>query len=53
MAKLERTIGASISKYKGERTYLDELPPDAGDYPQEQSIECSIFCQMAEESYAK
>jgi hypothetical protein len=53
MAKLERNIGASITKSKGERVYLDELPVDAGDYPNEQSIECSIFCQMAEESYTK
>jgi hypothetical protein len=51
MAKLERVIGASITKSKGERVYLDELPPDAGDYPKEQNIECSIFCHMAEEEY--
>ena len=51
MAKLERVIGASITKSKGERVYLDELPPDAGDYPKEQKIECSIFCHMAEEDY--
>jgi 3'-phosphoadenosine 5'-phosphosulfate sulfotransferase (PAPS reductase)/FAD synthetase len=53
MAKLERNIGACISKHRGERVYLDELPKDAGDYPKEQNIECSIFCQMAEESYTK
>ena len=51
MAKLERNIGASITKSKGERVYLDELPPDAGDYPTEQNIECSIFCHMAEQDY--
>ena len=51
MAKLERLIGASITKSKGERVYLDELPPDAGDYPKEQNIECSIFCHMAESEY--
>jgi len=51
MAKLERVIGASITKSKGERVYLDELPPDAGDYPKEQNIECSIFCHMAEQDY--
>lgn len=49
MAKLERLIGASITKSKGLRVYLDELPKDAGDYPKEPNIECSIFCQMAEE----
>lgn len=31
------------------RPTLRELPPDAGDYPQEQSIECGIFCMMAED----
>jgi len=51
MAKLERNIGASITKSKGERVYLDELPKDAGDYPTEQNIECSIFCQLAEQDY--
>lgn len=51
MAKLERKIGATISKLKGERIYLDELDPKAGDYPKEQNIECSIFCHMAEEEY--
>jgi hypothetical protein len=49
MAKLERLIGASITKSKGQRVYLDELPKDAGDYPKEPNIECSIFCHMAEE----
>lgn len=49
MANLERLIGASITKSKGVRVYLDELPKDAGDYPKEPNIECSIFCQMAEE----
>jgi 3'-phosphoadenosine 5'-phosphosulfate sulfotransferase (PAPS reductase)/FAD synthetase len=51
MAKLERTIGATITKSKGKRVYLDELPIDAGDYPKEPDIECSIFCTMAEENY--
>ena len=51
MAKLERFIGASITKEKGERVYLDELSPNVGDYPKEQNIECSIFCHMAEEEY--
>jgi hypothetical protein len=27
------------------------LPKDAGDYPKEQNIECSIFCHMAEQEY--
>lgn len=52
MARLERVIGASICKSKGERTYLDELPVDAGDYPREPEIQCGIFCEMAEREMA-
>jgi hypothetical protein len=48
MAGIERTVGAKILKHKGERIWLTELPLDAGDYPTEQSIECGIFCHMAE-----
>ena len=50
MAKLERQLGVKITKSKGQRVYLDELPVDAGNYPKEQSIECGIFCHMAEEN---
>jgi hypothetical protein len=49
MADLEKTIGAKILKHKGERIWLSDLPKDAGDYPKEASIECGIFCHMAEE----
>ena len=49
MAKLERLIGATITKSKGLRVYLDELPKNVGDYPKEPKIECSIFCQLAEQ----
>lgn len=48
MANLERTLGVKILKHNGNRIYLDELPPSAGNYPKEQSVECSIFCHMAE-----
>ena len=44
MATLERQKGQTIFKDR----YLDELKPTDGNYPQEQNIECSIFCQMAE-----
>lgn len=50
MAALEKQLGVKILKHKGQRIYLDELPPDAGDYPKEQNIECGIFCHMAEEN---
>jgi 3'-phosphoadenosine 5'-phosphosulfate sulfotransferase (PAPS reductase)/FAD synthetase len=49
MAALEKTIGAKILKHKGERIWLSDLPSGVGDYPTEQSIECGIFCHMAEE----
>ena len=45
MAKLERFKKQTVFK----DCYLDELPKDAGNYPQEQSIECGIFCLMAED----
>jgi hypothetical protein len=51
MAAMEQKIGAKILKHKGERIWLTELPKDAGDYPTEQSIECGIFCHMAEQDY--
>lgn len=49
MANMERTINAKILKHNNERIWLTDLPKDAGDYPTEQSIECGIFCHMAEE----
>ena len=45
MAKLERFKKQTIFKDR----YLDELKPTDGNYPQEPSIECSIFCQIAEQ----
>ena len=47
MAKLERVKNQTIFKDR----FLDELQPTDGNYPTEQKIECSIFCQMAEEDY--
>jgi PP-loop superfamily ATP-utilizing enzyme len=45
MAKLERFKKQTIFKDR----YLDELKPTDGNYPSEPNIECSIFCQMAEQ----
>ena len=45
MAKLERFKKQTVFKDR----YLDELKPEDGNYPSEPKIECSIFCQMAEE----
>ena len=47
MAKLERVKNQTIFKDR----FLDELQPTDGNYPTEHKIECSIFCQMAEEDY--
>lgn len=44
MAKLERKKQQTVFK----DVYLDELPLDAGNYPQEPDIQCGIFCHMAE-----
>lgn len=45
MSKLERFKGQSVIKDR----YLDELKPGDGHYPTEPKVECSIFCQIAED----
>lgn len=60
MARMEELLGRTVCKVEktvdGKRTLeripLRELPPDAGDYPKEQEIQCGIFCHMAEQEYA-
>jgi len=49
MAKLERFKQQKVFKDR----YLDELKPTDGNYPKEPNIECSIFCQMAEDELLK
>ena len=60
MAALERELGRTICKREWvdengdrqlERIYLDELPPDLGDYPTEAEFQCGIFCQMAAQDF--
>lgn len=51
MARMERIIGASLVRQNGERVYLDELDPSAGDYPKEPEVQCGIFCELAEKAY--
>lgn len=52
MARMEREIGAAINKrYEGGdriAVYLDELPPDAGNFDTEPSISCGLFCQLTD-----
>lgn len=56
MAKIERRLGISINANthkkdpitgKVVRVYLDELPPDAGNYKEEPDISCGITCTDA------
>ncbi|MBN3815863.1 hypothetical protein G3N57_04240 [Paraburkholderia sp. Se-20369] len=41
-------MGVKLVKVGDERVFLDELPPDVGDYQNELSIQCGIFCELAE-----
>lgn len=47
MADLEVKFGARITRHNGERVFLKDLPPDAGDYQEEPEIQCGIFCETA------
>lgn len=48
MAKLERTLGATIIRIKGKGSvYLDELDPLVGREQKEPNIECGVFCAAA------
>ena len=52
MANLERDIGASVLRSKGESIFLDELDPSRGGHiSDEPSFECSLLCTIAEEVY--
>jgi hypothetical protein len=50
MSKLERELDAAICKrYEGKdriRVFLDELDPNAGDYPNEPDISCGVQCSF-------
>lgn len=59
MAQIEESIGpgARLLRHRsgpliGQRFYLRELPPDAGRYQDEPSIECSASCELVEASHA-
>ena len=50
-AKIEREIGATSLRDKdGNRIYLDELAPDAGNFEREPDIQCGIGCEIAYQS---
>lgn len=49
-AEQSRRLGAKLVRYKGERIFLDELPPDAKGRPMtSMKIECGIFCEEKDE----
>lgn len=49
-ADQSRLIGARLVRYRGERIYLDELPPDAMGRPMKSmDVECGIFCEERDE----
>jgi len=46
MATFSRKMGVRLVKNKKERCFLDELPPDAGNYKFEGDIDCGPQCVM-------
>lgn len=52
MAELSRRLGARMTRYKGERIFLDELPRGYGNIQDEPSVQCGVFCEMAEREFA-
>lgn len=45
-SETSRRLGARLVRYKGERIFLDELPPDAVGRPMKtMQSECGIFCE--------
>lgn len=44
-AEQSRRLGTRLCNFQGKRMYLDELPPDAGNYPTEIMPECGIACE--------
>jgi len=52
-AEQSRRLGAKLARYKGERIFLDELPPDAKGRPMKtMQVECGIFCEERVEQWS-
>jgi 3'-phosphoadenosine 5'-phosphosulfate sulfotransferase (PAPS reductase)/FAD synthetase len=49
MSNLEQDLGTSILKDRKGPIWLATLDPERGNHQDEPSIECSLFCQIAEE----
>lgn len=46
---MSRRIGARLARHKGERIFLDELPPTAKGRPMKtMDLECGLFCEERE-----
>lgn len=48
-ARVSRNLGARLVKHDNKRLFLDELPPDAGNYAFEGDIDCGPQCVRAAE----
>ena len=46
-SQIEQKIGYAICKYRNEKVFLKDLPPDVGDHKQE-NISCDFVCQQIE-----
>lgn len=46
-AEQSRRLGSKLVRYRGERIFLDELPPDAKGRPLKsmKNVECGLFCE--------
>ena len=46
-AEQSRRLGVKLVRYRGQRIYLDELPPDARGRPMKsmKAVECGLFCE--------
>jgi len=47
MAKESRRLNVRMIRIEEERSFLDELEPNTGNYQSEPEIQCGIFCEMA------
>jgi hypothetical protein len=52
MAAVSRALGARMVRENEKRIFLDELTPGTGNHQTEPSIQCGIFCEMAQQEYA-
>ncbi len=52
MNTVSRLLENPFLKYRGERIYLDQLPPDAGRYEEEPDIECGPVCVQPSDTHS-